>query len=73
MRRLYVGVLLLVGALALTAIHDIVRRLGPALGVVGVLNVQLAVSDDAVFVLSGGFPLDLTSSLTCDLRDGSVW
>ena len=29
----------------------IVRRLGPALGVVGVLNVQLAVADDEVFVL----------------------
>jgi carbamoyl-phosphate synthase large subunit len=36
---------------ALTTIHDIVRRLGPALGVVGVLNVQLAVSDDEVYVL----------------------
>jgi carbamoyl-phosphate synthase large subunit len=36
---------------ALTAIHSIVRRLGPALGVVGVLNVQLAVADDEVFVL----------------------
>ncbi len=36
---------------ALTSIHAIVRRLGPALGVVGVLNVQLAVSDDEVFVL----------------------
>jgi carbamoyl-phosphate synthase large subunit len=36
---------------ALTTIHDIVRRLGPALGVVGVLNVQLAVADDEVFVL----------------------
>jgi carbamoyl-phosphate synthase large subunit len=32
-------------------IHAIVRRLGPALGVIGVLNVQLAVSDDAVYVL----------------------
>jgi len=36
---------------ALTTIHTIVRRLGPALGVVGVLNVQLAVADDEVFVL----------------------
>jgi carbamoyl-phosphate synthase large subunit len=36
---------------ALSTIHEIVRRLGPALGVVGVLNVQLAVSDDEVFVL----------------------
>jgi carbamoyl-phosphate synthase large subunit len=36
---------------AVTAIHGIVRRLGPALGVVGVLNVQLAVADDEVFVL----------------------
>jgi carbamoyl-phosphate synthase large subunit len=36
---------------SLTAIHAIVRRLGPALGVVGVLNVQLAVADDEVFVL----------------------
>jgi carbamoyl-phosphate synthase large subunit len=32
-------------------IHEIVKRLGPALGVVGVLNVQLAVCDDEVFVL----------------------
>ena len=32
-------------------IHEIVRRLGPALGVVGLLNVQLAVADDEVFVL----------------------
>jgi carbamoyl-phosphate synthase large subunit len=32
-------------------IHSIVNRLGPALGVVGLLNVQLAVADDEVFVL----------------------
>src|SRR3954453_1789571 len=32
-------------------IHRIVRVLGPALGVVGVLNVQLAVSEDEVYVL----------------------
>lgn len=32
-------------------IHGIVKRLGPALGVVGVLNVQLAVAEDEVFVL----------------------
>jgi carbamoyl-phosphate synthase large subunit len=32
-------------------IHATVRRLGPALGVVGVVNVQLAVADDEVFVL----------------------
>jgi carbamoyl-phosphate synthase large subunit len=32
-------------------IHSIVRRLGPALGVVGVLNVQLAVVEDEVYVL----------------------
>jgi carbamoyl-phosphate synthase large subunit len=32
-------------------IVDIVRRLGPALGVVGLLNVQLAVADDGVYVL----------------------
>ncbi len=36
---------------ALGEIHAIVRRLGPALGVVGILNVQLAVADDQVFVL----------------------
>ena len=36
---------------ATTEIHEIVKRLGPALGVVGVLNVQLAVADDEVFVL----------------------
>src|SRR3954471_12033230 len=32
-------------------IHTIVRRLGPALGVVGVVNVQLAVAEDRVYVL----------------------
>ena len=32
-------------------ISEIVRRLGPALGVVGLLNVQLAVVDGEVFVL----------------------
>jgi carbamoyl-phosphate synthase large subunit len=36
---------------ATAEIHSIVRRLGPALGVVGVLNVQLAVCDDKVYVL----------------------
>ena len=35
----------------LTEIGDIVRRLGPALGVVGLLNVQLALVDGVVFVL----------------------
>src|SRR5205085_10364673 len=32
-------------------IEDVVCRLGPALGVVGLLNVQLAVADGEVFVL----------------------
>src|SRR5207302_6425993 len=32
-------------------IDAVVRRLGPALGVVGLLNVQLAVADGEVFVL----------------------
>ncbi|MGZ4397536.1 MAG: ATP-binding protein, partial [Gaiellaceae bacterium] len=32
-------------------VAEIVRRLGPALGVVGLLNVQLAVTQDSVFVL----------------------
>ncbi len=36
---------------ATTQISSIVKRLGPALGVVGVLNVQLAVCEDEVFVL----------------------
>jgi carbamoyl-phosphate synthase large subunit len=36
---------------SLSDIHTIVRRLGPALGVVGVLNVQLAVLDEQVYVL----------------------
>jgi carbamoyl-phosphate synthase large subunit len=40
-----------VGSEATTEIQSIVRRLGPALGVVGLLNVQLAVADDQVFVL----------------------
>src|SRR5581483_11666613 len=35
---------------ALAEIHAIVKRLGPALGVVGVLNVQLAVVDEDVYV-----------------------
>jgi carbamoyl-phosphate synthase large subunit len=38
-------------ASATADITDIVKRLGPALGVVGLLNVQLAVVDDDVFVL----------------------
>ena len=36
---------------ATAEIDAIVRRLGPALGVVGLLNVQLAIADDEVFVL----------------------
>ncbi len=39
------------GVGASAEISSIVKRLGPALGVVGLLNVQLAVVDDAVFVL----------------------
>jgi carbamoyl-phosphate synthase large subunit len=35
----------------LAEIHDVVRRLAKALGVVGLLNVQLAVADGEVFVL----------------------
>jgi carbamoyl-phosphate synthase large subunit len=38
-------------AAATGEIERIVRRLGPALGVVGLLNVQLAAADDEVFVL----------------------
>jgi carbamoyl-phosphate synthase large subunit len=38
-------------AAAAAEIHDVVRRLGPALGVVGLLNVQLAVADGQVYVL----------------------
>ena len=38
-------------AAASAEIAEIVRRLGPALGVVGLLNVQLAVADQEVFVL----------------------
>ena len=38
-------------AAAAAEIAEIVRRLGPALGVVGLLNVQLAVADQEVFVL----------------------
>lgn len=29
--------------------------------------------DDCIFVLPAGTPLDLTGTLTCDWRDGSVW
>ena len=39
------------GVAASAEISSIVKRLGPALGVVGLLNVQLAVVDDVVFVL----------------------
>jgi carbamoyl-phosphate synthase large subunit len=39
------------GAAAEAKIHEITRELGPALGVVGLLNVQFAISDDEVFVL----------------------
>ncbi len=39
------------GVAAAAEISSIVKRLGPALGVVGLLNVQLAVVDDVVFVL----------------------
>jgi carbamoyl-phosphate synthase large subunit len=40
-----------IGAGSLREIARIVRRLGPALGVVGLLNVQLAVVNGAVYVL----------------------
>src|SRR5204863_3001664 len=40
-----------VGGATLEEIASIVRRLGPALGVVGLLNVQLAIVDGTVFVL----------------------
>jgi carbamoyl-phosphate synthase large subunit len=39
------------GAETSAQIAEIVRRLGPALGVVGLLNVQLAIVDDEVYVL----------------------
>jgi carbamoyl-phosphate synthase large subunit len=39
------------GAETSAEIAEIVRRLGPALGVVGLLNVQLAIVDDEVYVL----------------------
>ena len=39
------------GVAASAEISSIVKRLGPALGVVGLLNVQLAVVEDVVFVL----------------------
>jgi carbamoyl-phosphate synthase large subunit len=39
------------GVRAAAEISSIVKRLGPALGVVGLLNVQLAIVDDEVFVL----------------------
>src|SRR6185312_10708965 len=32
-------------------VEHVVKRLGPALGVVGLLNVQLAIADSAVYVL----------------------
>ena len=38
-------------AAATADIGAVVRRLGPALGVVGLLNVQFAIADDQVFVL----------------------
>jgi carbamoyl-phosphate synthase large subunit len=39
------------GAAETAEIHGIVSELGPALGVVGLLNVQLAVADGSVYVL----------------------
>jgi carbamoyl-phosphate synthase large subunit len=39
------------GAETYAEIASIVRRLGPALGVIGLVNVQLAVADDQVYVL----------------------
>src|SRR5919202_742263 len=39
------------GAREATEIERIVRQIGPALGVVGLLNVQLAVADGEVYVL----------------------
>jgi carbamoyl-phosphate synthase large subunit len=36
---------------AASEIHAVVKRLGPALGVIGLLNVQLAVADGQVYVL----------------------
>ncbi|HVV57652.1 MAG TPA: carbamoyl-phosphate synthase large subunit [Gaiellaceae bacterium] len=39
------------GAGTSAEIASIVKRLGPALGVIGLVNVQLAVADDTVFVL----------------------
>src|SRR3954447_12643469 len=39
------------GAASAAEISSIVKRLGPALGVIGLLNVQLAVVDEEVFVL----------------------
>jgi carbamoyl-phosphate synthase large subunit len=39
------------GAAETAQIHEIVSELGPALGVVGLLNVQLAVADGHVYVL----------------------
>src|SRR5206468_1303983 len=38
-------------SVATAQIHETVRLLGPALGVVGLLNVQFAVCDEQVFVL----------------------
>jgi carbamoyl-phosphate synthase large subunit len=38
-------------AAATREVEDVVRRLAPALGTVGLINVQLAVADDAVYVL----------------------
>jgi carbamoyl-phosphate synthase large subunit len=39
------------GAETYAEVASIVRRLGPALGVIGLVNVQLAVADDEVYVL----------------------
>ena len=35
--------------------------------------IRTAEEDEAVFVLPAAAPLDLTATLTCDWRDGSVW
>ena len=49
------------------------RWQGPTWALTPAGRVRTAEDDDAVFVLPGSAPLDLTDALTCDWRDGDLW
>jgi aminoglycoside 2'-N-acetyltransferase I len=49
------------------------RWQGPTYAITPDGVVRTEEEDDSIFVLPAGASLDLTGSLTCDWRDGSVW